>query len=241
MSARGQGYPIVSQTTLTAYMNRYLATAAGQNAAMQFVQAYFDAHPVSVTATPADVAAAVTAYFVANPPQVPVPSTAALTAAINGAIAANPDFTLTPAELTQAITAYFVANPVDTVTDAEIAAAVAAYMAVNNMKGPKGDKGDKGDPGAAGSSGAVLVGTATISQTAAVAISAGIRAINVTVSGVVTGANYLLFPTAALPTGYALHGAVPTAANTLQITLSAPLLAIGASYSIQCRVVRIVT
>ncbi len=232
MSVRGQGYPIVSQSTLTEYMNRYLATAAGQNAAMQFVQAYFDANPVSVTASPADIANAVTAYFAANPPAVPIPSTAALTAAINSAIAANPDLTLTPAELTQAITAYFIANPVDTVTDAEIAAAVAAYMTANNMKGPKGDKGD---------SGATLVGTATISQTAVVAISAGIRTVNVTVSGVVTGANYLLFPAAALPAGYALHGAVPISTNTLQVSLSAPLLAIGASYSIQCRVVRVVT
>ncbi|MDO7841070.1 hypothetical protein [Sphingomonas immobilis] len=113
------------------------------------------------------------------------------------------------------------------------------------VKGPKGDKGDKGDSvkgdkGDAGAPGATLIGTATISQTVAlVALSLGVHEFTVTRAGVAVGDNILLFPVGALPAGYAIHGAVVTAANTLKVTMTTPLLAIGTAISIPCRVMRI--
>ncbi|MFC3579136.1 hypothetical protein [Sphingomonas hylomeconis] len=117
-----------------------------------------------------------------------------------------------------------------------------------SLKGPPGAKGDTGakgaagDVGAAGAPGATMLGTVTVTQTAAVALSAGIRSVTLMVPtglGVKAGDNILLFPTGALPAGYALHNAIATAANTLVVYFTAPLLAIGASFSIPCRVMRI--
>ncbi|MDO7843462.1 hypothetical protein [Sphingomonas immobilis] len=110
------------------------------------------------------------------------------------------------------------------------------------VKGPKGDKGDsvKGDRGDAGAPGATLIGTTTISQTVTlVALSLGVHEFTVTRAGVAVGDNILLFPASALPAGYAIHGAVVTAANTLKVTMTTPLLAIGTAISIPCRVMRI--
>ncbi len=107
--------------------------------------------------------------------------------------------------------------------------------------GNTGAQGAVGPAGAAGSAGATLIGTVNVTETAAIAINAGVRKVTVTVSGVTTGNNYLLFPISATPAGYALADVVCTAANTLQVSLTAPLLALGASYSIPCRLVRINT
>ncbi len=89
---------------------------------------------------------------------------------------------------------------------------------------------------------AKLLGTVTVSQTAGIALSAGIRSLVLAVPtalGVKAGDNIQLFPTGALPAGYAIHNAVATAANQLTVYFTAPLLAIGASFSIPCRVMRI--
>lgn len=84
-----------------------------------------------------------------------------------------------------------------------------------------------------------LVGTVTVTETAAIALSAGVRKVTVSATGAVVGGNYLLFPTAATPAGYALADVVCVTPNQLQVTVTAPLLAIGASYSITCRLVKI--
>lgn len=120
-------------------------------------------------------------------------------------------------------------------------------------KGDKGDKGDRGDfgpvgaigptgpQGPAGTPGNTLIGAATISETMLLALSAGVRSLSVAVPGVVPGGNYVLFRTA---TGTANVGILDTAcftAGTLEVRLQVPALAIGASYSIPVRIVRLNT
>lgn len=90
------------------------------------------------------------------------------------------------------------------------------------------------------------IGTITVGQNALVAISAGVRTIPVSLVGVVKDGNYLVFPAVTtaypngLPAGYQLQPvAVASADGVLQVTLTAPILAIGASYSISARVLRI--
>lgn len=128
--------------------------------------------------------------------------------------------------------------------------------------GPKGDKGDKGDAGpqgiqgipgqtgavggvgpqgVTGSSGATLVGTAMISETAVIALSAGTRKVTLSAAGTVTTGNYLLFPVSATPANYGIIDCACVTNGQLQVTMTAPLLALGASYSIPVRVVRINT
>lgn len=121
------------------------------------------------------------------------------------------------------------------------------------LRGYKGDKGDQGEPGRDGDPGpkgepgsnapalASQVGTATISQTATLALSAGVRTVSVPVAGVVPAGNYMVFASGAVPAGYGIMHATCTTAGTLQVTITAPLLAIGANYSIPVRVVRINT
>lgn len=133
--------------------------------------------------------------------------------------------------MASAIAAYFVANPPpagQAPTDAQVAAQVAIYLTAH--------------PPAAGPSPLVTIGTVTLAQTATVAISAGIRTITFTgLTGLLTTDNVLLFPVVTagvgIPDGYAIHNAWCSAAGTLKVALSAPLLAIGASYSIPCRVI----
>ncbi|MEG5263241.1 hypothetical protein TRP66_02930 [Pseudomonas sp. JDS28PS106] len=91
--------------------------------------------------------------------------------------------------------------------------------------------------GPPGPSSKVALGTVTVTQTAALALSAGIRSVTLTVPGVLKDDDILLFPTAVLPAGYVIHNAVATAANTLVVTFLAPLLALGATFKIDCRVV----
>lgn len=89
--------------------------------------------------------------------------------------------------------------------------------------------------------GNTLIGTATISETLLLALSAGVRSVNLSVPGVVPGGNYVLFRTA---TGTANVGILDTAcftAGTLEVRLQVPALAIGASYSIPVRIVRLNT
>ncbi len=84
------------------------------------------------------------------------------------------------------------------------------------------------------------LGTVTIAEKALVQIAAGPRTIALPLAGVVKGDALLLFPTDPLPAGFMIQtAAVAPAAGTLRATLIAPLLAIGASYSITCRVIRL--
>lgn len=121
------------------------------------------------------------------------------------------------------------------------------------LRGPKGDTGPAGITGMTGAQGpagpaatnpATLLGTISISETATVAITAGARRITVTTPsawGVTTGQNLLIFPVSVPSGAYATHDVIATSANTLSIGVTAPLLAVMASYTIQCRLVRINT
>lgn len=110
-------------------------------------------------------------------------------------------------------------------------------------QGPTGSTGATGAAGATGPAGAigpsakVVLGSITLAQTAVVAIGAGDRVLTFTVTGAVAGEDLILFPVSAMPSGYFVKSVIATAANTVAVTLNAPLLAIGASYSIPCRVV----
>lgn len=71
------------------------------------------------------------------------------------------------------------------------------------------------------------------------AISSGIRErAGVSCTGVLTTDILEIYPTS-LPTGYAVHHAIPTAANTFRATISQPGLTLGASYSIPVAVYRV--
>lgn len=96
----------------------------------------------------------------------------------------------------------------------------------------------RGNTGNTGPSAKVALGTLTVAQTATVAINAGVRTLSFTgVTGALAGDDLLLFPTSALPAGYAIHNVRCPVAGTVEVTLTAPLLAIGASFSIPCRLV----
>jgi len=82
---------------------------------------------------------------------------------------------------------------------------------------------------------AVTLPTVNVTETATVAIALGWRNVTVTCAGVLAGDRIQINPTSA-PTGYAIGQAVATANNTLQVQVYAPLLAIGASYTIQCKI-----
>lgn len=123
------------------------------------------------------------------------------------------------AVVVKAVAAYIAANPIAPggPTQAQVNAAIAAYFATNTPAVK------------------VVLPNIIITQNAVIAISAGVRAVQVACAGVLAGDFIELAPTAALPAGYALHGAVATAANVLVVTLTGPLLAIGASYAITCK------
>jgi len=82
---------------------------------------------------------------------------------------------------------------------------------------------------------AVTLPTVNVTETAVVAIALGWRNVTVTCAGVLAGDRIQINPTSA-PTGYAIGQAVATANNTLQVQVYAPLLAIGSSYTIQCKI-----
>ena len=103
----------------------------------------------------------------------------------------------------------------------------------NGTNGAVGAQGPQGIQGMAGTSGTTYVGTGSVSQTATVAIALGPRTVATTVTGAVSGGIYFVSPTSAPPTGYGVYAnGQGTAANTVQITVYGPALAIGQSYSI---------
>ncbi len=81
---------------------------------------------------------------------------------------------------------------------------------------------------------------ATITETIALAVTlAGIRErAGVACAGVLTTDILEVYPTA-LPTGFAVHHVIPTAANTIRATISGPALAIGTAYSIPVAIYRV--
>lgn len=110
-------------------------------------------------------------------------------------------------------------------------------------------KGADGAAGAAGAAGATLMGTVVIGQTAAVAISLGIREVTAAMAGVVRGGRYIAFcdsyrlnggsSVVGRPTGYTMLDCVCNTDGQITVSVNAPLLAIGASYALTCAIVRI--
>lgn len=86
-----------------------------------------------------------------------------------------------------------------------------------------------------------LLGTITLTETAAlVAISAGTRRVSVVTPdawGVKAGDDLMISPVS-IPAGYATHDVVVVEPNRISVGLTAPLLAVGVKYSIQCRLRR---
>ncbi|MBD8549492.1 hypothetical protein [Sphingomonas sp. CFBP 8764] len=94
-----------------------------------------------------------------------------------------------------------------------------------------------------GKNASAILGPVTIAQTATVAISAGTRRMVVTIPaswGVVAGDPLIALPSITVA-GYAVHDVVAVSATSLSIGITAPLLAIGASFSIPCRIARLNT
>lgn len=94
--------------------------------------------------------------------------------------------------------------------------------------------------GAAGKDASAYLGTITIGQTATVVIQAGVRRLAVTIPtslGVAAGDSLYLAPTKAID-GYALHDVVAVSPTALSVGLTAPLLAIGASFAIPAKLFR---
>lgn len=95
------------------------------------------------------------------------------------------------------------------------------------------------------------MGQVTVAQNALVAISAGLREVTAALAGVVPGARYVAFcdsyrvpsnapsATPGRPSGYAILDCVCNTAGQITVTVSAPLLALGSSYSMTVSVVRI--
>lgn len=115
---------------------------------------------------------------------------------------------------------------------------VAGLAGPSGAAGTTGGIGPTGPAGLAGPSGATLIGSVTLTENILIALSAGLRTVTVPLAGALTTDNILIFPTApaSFPSGYAIHTAYVASAGTLKVVLSVPVLAIGASYSIPCKV-----
>lgn len=105
--------------------------------------------------------------------------------------------------------------------------------------------------GETGANGATLVGSVTISENALIALTAGIREVTVALAGTVRGARYLAFcdsyripsnaaqATLGRPAGYAILDCACNTAGQITVSLNAPLIVVGSSYSLTCSIVRI--
>lgn len=77
----------------------------------------------------------------------------------------------------------------------------------------------------------------TISQRAVLALTAGLRDVTVPVPGLAVGAACQVLALNAPPIGYAFHNAWCATSGTLTVRIMAPLLALGASFSIPCKLI----
>lgn len=94
------------------------------------------------------------------------------------------------------------------------------------------------------STGAQYLGNIVLTQSATVAIQAGVRRVEIATPaawGVKAGDNLLAFPVSVPNGSYGVMDVIAIGANTVSVALIAPLLAIGANYAIPCRLVRINT
>lgn len=84
--------------------------------------------------------------------------------------------------------------------------------------------------------GATFLNNVTVTQTATLALLSGVRKVTITnVTGVLAGDRVLLTPVSSTPAGYALADVVATANGTLEVSFTAPALAINQSFSIPCK------
>lgn len=79
------------------------------------------------------------------------------------------------------------------------------------------------------------IGTVTISQTAAVAISAGVRQFTPTLAGLVAGEAVVVTPVS-IPANYLVGLPFVSATDRLTVPVTCPLLALGASFSFNLKV-----
>lgn len=86
---------------------------------------------------------------------------------------------------------------------------------------------------------AVLIGTATVTYTATLAVGASNRNIAVPLAGVKSGDILSARPTTAIPDGYNIGAAYCVTDGTLVVVISHPALVLNASFSIQLKVIRI--
>lgn len=109
-----------------------------------------------------------------------------------------------------------------------------------------------GAAGAPGSPANTLAGTAQIGQNALVAIALGIREVTVALTGAVVGERYQAHCrrfklngaaswTAGRPAGYTVLDCVSNTAGNVTVSINAPLLAVGASYVLECDIVKVNT
>lgn len=127
----------------------------------------------------------------------------------------------------------------------QVGGTFADLVLLSAITGPQGIQGIQGSQGVAGNTGPsplVSLGTATLAETAIIAITAGFRTLTITgITGLLTMDNVLLFPVVTagvgIPDGYAIHNAWCSATGTLKVRLSVPLIALGQNYSIPCRVI----
>lgn len=97
--------------------------------------------------------------------------------------------------------------------------------------------------GAPGKNASAILGTVILTQTATVAVNAGTRRLAVTVPaswGVVAGDPLMALPSATIA-GYAVHDVVAVSPTSISVGFTAPLLAIGASFTIPLRIARLNT
>lgn len=109
--------------------------------------------------------------------------------------------------------------------------------------------GPKGDPGAPGAVN-TLVGQVVVGQTAAVAITLGIREVTVALAGAVVGERYQAFCrsyrlattgtfTSGRPVGYTVLDCACNVAGQIIVSINAPLLVVGSSYQMTCDIVKV--
>ncbi|MGA1800183.1 hypothetical protein VH567_15540 [Sphingomonas sp. 4RDLI-65] len=111
------------------------------------------------------------------------------------------------------------------------------------LVGAAGKDGKDGTNGADGKNASALLGTVNLTQTATVAISAGTRRLIVAIPagwGVGAGDPLMALPSATVA-GYAVHDVVAVSPTSISVGFTAPLLAIGASFTIPLRIARLNT
>lgn len=105
------------------------------------------------------------------------------------------------------------------------------------IKGDTGAQGAKGDTGPQGPNPWVDLGAVVIKETMATSIlSPSVRTVRLTGLTVKAGTPLVVAPTGAFPQGFGLAGAVSVVDNTVDVQVVCPALSLGASYTINARV-----